>query len=218
MDELPEEASPTHTEEDDFAGDAKPSTTATSATNTTTTSSSSSSSADSKSSDEPEQNEAEIIEAMKQKMKQMQEEQERLEKIQQELQEEMGAPKSDSKEELDARSIFVGNVDYGSTPEELKAHFQPCGMINRVTIACNSYSGQPKGYAYIEFADEESVSNAMLLNETLFRGRQLKVTPKRTNIPGLAARGAGRPTRPSRRPSYGAYPRRPRRPYFYQPY
>jgi len=73
-------------------------------------------------------------------------------------------------------------------------------------------------YAYIEFADEEAVSNALLLNETLFRGRLLKVVAKRTNIPGMSARGGYAPRggfRPTRR-AFGG--RRPRRPYFYQPY
>lgn len=47
-------------------------------------------------------------------------------------------------------------------------------------------------YAYVEFADPTLVENAMILNESTFRGRQLKVTPKRTNLPGMGARGRGR--------------------------
>lgn len=38
------------------------------------------------------------------------------------------------REEADSRSIYVGNVDYGCTPEELQLHFQACGTVNRVTI------------------------------------------------------------------------------------
>lgn len=37
------------------------------------------------------------------------------------------------------------------------------------------FTGQPKGFAYIEFAEEEAVKNATILNESTFRGRQLKV-------------------------------------------
>lgn len=44
-------------------------------------------------------------------------------------------------------------------------------------------------YAYIEFADKDAVTNAILLNETLFKGRQLKVSAKRTNVHGLVPRG-----------------------------
>lgn len=94
--------------------------------------------------------------------------------------------------ESDARSIYVGNVDYGATPEELQAHFADCGTINRVTIMCNRATGAPKGFAYIEFVDEDAVQNAVILNESPFRGRPLKVTPKRTNVPGLASRAGFR--------------------------
>ncbi|KAI5479284.1 hypothetical protein MNV49_003802 [Pseudohyphozyma bogoriensis] len=99
----------------------------------------------------------------------------------------------EEKEAVDSRSVYVGNVDYASTPEEIQAHFASCGTINRVTILFDKYTG-PKGYAYVEFADPSLVANAVLLNESMFRGRLLKVTPKRTNIPGMgsAARGRGR--------------------------
>ena len=47
-------------------------------------------------------------------------------------------------------------------------------------------------YAYVEFADPSLVANAMVLNESLFRGRLIKITAKRTNMPGMAFRGRGR--------------------------
>lgn len=37
-------------------------------------------------------------------------------------------------------------VDYSGTPEEIQAHFQACGTINRVTIICDKFTGHPKGY------------------------------------------------------------------------
>merc|ERR1719188_1835281 len=97
-------------------------------------------------------------------------------------------------EEIDKRSVYVGSVDYGSTPEELQEHFKSCGQINRITILVDKYTGSPKGFAYIEFADEQSVQNSLLLNGSLFRGRQLKVVQKRTNIPGfMKGKGKGKP-------------------------
>ena len=40
-----------------------------------------------------------------------------------------------SKQQLNGRrSIYIGNVDYACTPEELQQHFQQCGTVNRVTI------------------------------------------------------------------------------------
>uniref|UniRef100_K7FZ34 Poly(A) binding protein nuclear 1 n=1 Tax=Pelodiscus sinensis TaxID=13735 RepID=K7FZ34_PELSI len=91
----------------------------------------------------------------------------------------------EEKMEADARSIYVGNVDYGATAEELEAHFHG--------ILCDKYSGHPKGFAYIEFSDKESVRTSMALDESLFRGRQIKVIPKRTNRPGISTTDRGFP-------------------------
>jgi polyadenylate-binding protein 2 len=51
----------------------------------------------------------------------------------------------EDREDVDARSVFVGNVDYSAGPEEIQAHFQSCGSINRVTILLDKFTGQPKG-------------------------------------------------------------------------
>lgn len=48
-----------------------------------------------------------------------------------------------NKEEADARSVFVNNVDYGTTPEELQQLFAGCGTVNRVTILADKF-GTPK--------------------------------------------------------------------------
>ncbi|KAF8930499.1 cytoplasmic RNA-binding protein [Haplosporangium gracile] len=133
----------------------------------------------------------EEIEAMKQRVKEMEAEAAKLREMQAQAEKDMNMGEED-KEAVDSRSVYVGNVDWGSTPEEIQAHFQSCGTINRITILCDKWTGQPKGYAYVEFADASSVANAMVLNDSLFRARLIKVTPKRTNIPGMAARGRGR--------------------------
>ncbi|PHJ24947.1 rna recognition motif-containing protein [Cystoisospora suis] len=93
-------------------------------------------------------------------------------------------------DEVDRRSVYVGNVDYSSTPAELQEHFKSCGTINRITIMVDKYTGHPKGYAYIEFSSEAAVQNAILLSDTIFKQRQIKVVGKRKNIPGFA-RGRG---------------------------
>eukprot|EP00927_Polykrikos_kofoidii_P079145 TRINITY_DN75945_c0_g1_i1.p1 TRINITY_DN75945_c0_g1~~TRINITY_DN75945_c0_g1_i1.p1 ORF type:complete len:216 (-),score=42.91 TRINITY_DN75945_c0_g1_i1:38-685(-) len=97
-----------------------------------------------------------------------------------------------NQEEVDKRSVYVGNVDYGSTPDELQEHFKFCGGASRITIMVDRISGLPKGFAYIEFNDEQSFQNSLLLNGSLFRGRQLKVAQKRTNIPGFTPNGKGK--------------------------
>lgn len=135
------------------------------------------------------------LEAIKARVKEMEEEAEKLKQLQSEVNKQMtlGSPTStapptltvEEKMEIDNRSIYVGNVDYGATAEELEAHFHGCGSINRVTILCNKVDGHPKGFAYIEFGSKDFVETALAMNETLFRGRQIKVMSKRTNRPGL---------------------------------
>ncbi|CAD5207106.1 unnamed protein product [Bursaphelenchus okinawaensis] len=103
----------------------------------------------------------------------------------------------EEKQAKDIRSVFVGNVDYSATPENLEEHFRGCGPIERVTILADKFSGNPKGFAYIEFTEVDGKQNALALNESLFLGRQIKVTEKRTNKPGISTtnrppRGRGR--------------------------
>ncbi|KAM9191850.1 embryonic polyadenylate-binding protein 2 [Dugong dugon] len=90
---------------------------------------------------------------------------------------ETGLPLPESpqkKMEADHRSIYVGNVDYRATAEELEAFFNPCGEIHRVTILCDKFSGHPKGYAYIEFAAVSSIQAAVKLDKSVFRDRIIK--------------------------------------------
>ena len=51
-------------------------------------------------------------------------------------------------QKIDACSVYVGQVDYSATPEELLAHFGPCGTIERVTIVCDKFTGKPKGDSF----------------------------------------------------------------------
>eukprot|EP00922_Rhytidocystis_sp_ex-Travisia-forbesii_P051424 GHVS01076322.1.p1 GENE.GHVS01076322.1~~GHVS01076322.1.p1 ORF type:complete len:229 (-),score=65.13 GHVS01076322.1:42-662(-) len=96
-------------------------------------------------------------------------------------------------EEVDRRSVYVGNVDYSATPHELQDHFKSCGNINRITIMVDKMTGHPKGFAYVEFDDVEAVQHAVLLSDTVFRSRQIKVIPKRKNLPSfMRGRGRGR--------------------------
>jgi len=98
----------------------------------------------------------------------------------------------------DSRSVYVGNVDYSATPDQLEEHFRGCGIIERVTILTDKFSGHPKGFAYVQFTDGEGMQNALSMSDSLFLGRQIKVVAKRTNRPGISStnrppyRGRGR--------------------------
>jgi len=137
---------------------------------------------------EEDGNDEEEISAMKRRVAEMEEEAAKLREMQASLDQQNNDLRED-REDIDSRSIFVGNVDYSASPEEIQAHFQSCGSINRVTILLDKFTGTPKGYAYVEFSEPSLVSQALVLNDSHFKGRQLKVVPKRTNVPGFGARG-----------------------------
>merc|ERR1712235_129844 len=96
-----------------------------------------------------EENDPEL-EAIKERVKAMEAEAEKLKVLQSEveLQMNMGEPAStgsaqfptlEEKVDADNRSIYVGQVDYGATAEELEQHFHGCGAVNRVTILCDKF-------------------------------------------------------------------------------
>lgn len=135
-------------------------------------------------------NDEEELSAMRRRVQEMEEEAQKLRQMQQSLDNERHEMR-ESKEDVDARSVFVGNVDYGASPEEIQAHFQSIGSINRVTILLDKFTGHPKGYAYVEFTEPHLVQEALVLDNSQFRDRNLKVVPKRTNLPGMTRGGRG---------------------------
>ena len=124
--------------------------------------------------EDEEGNDEEEIAAMKKRVQEMEEEAAKLREMQASLDSQTEHLRENN-EDIDARSIFVGNVDYGASPEEIQAHFQSCGSINRVTILLDKFTGHPKGYAYVEFSEPNLVTQALVLNESVFRGRNIKV-------------------------------------------
>lgn len=86
----------------------------------------------------------EDLDVMRRRVQEMEEEAQKLRQMQQSLDNERHEMR-ESKEDVDARSVFVGNVDYGASPEEIQAHFQSVGSINRVTILLDKFTGHPKG-------------------------------------------------------------------------
>ena len=89
----------------------------------------------------------EEIAAMKRRVAEMESEAAKLREMQSELEPGSETGQREDREDVDARSIFVGNVDYSATPEEIQTHFQQGpNSINRVTILLDKFTGHPKGW------------------------------------------------------------------------
>ncbi|XP_058204351.1 uncharacterized protein LOC131318530 isoform X1 [Rhododendron vialii] len=83
-----------------------------------------------------------------------------------------------SEEDVKSRTVFVTNVHFAATKEALSLHFAKCGVVLSVVILTDILNGQPKGSAYITFANKESVDKAVSLSGTSFFSRIVKVIRK----------------------------------------
>lgn len=91
---------------------------------------------------------------MKRRVAEMESEAAKLREMQSTLEQQSENIQREDREDVDARSIFVGNVDYGATPEEIQAHFQSAGSINRVTILLDKFTGHPKGWVSLNIGPD----------------------------------------------------------------
>lgn len=78
--------------------------------------------------------------------------------------------------EKSGRSVFVGNIPYEATDEEIKDIFGQAGPVLSFRLVYDRESGKPKGYGFCEYKDQETAQSAMRnLNGTELHGRQLRV-------------------------------------------
>ena len=96
-------------------------------------------------------------------------------------------------------NIFVGNLNFQTTESDLRALFEPFGQIERVHIATDRETGQARGFAFVEMANDEEAKKAMAsLDGREVGGRNVKVNearPKERSGPGgggHGGRGGGR--------------------------
>lgn len=73
-------------------------------------------------------------------------------------------------------TIYVGNIAYAMTVEELKKLFVVYGNVTNVKIIFDRLTGKSKGFGFVEMENDEEAENAIrALNDTMFKGRNLKV-------------------------------------------
>jgi RNA recognition motif-containing protein len=73
-------------------------------------------------------------------------------------------------------NIYVGNLPYSASEDELRTAFAAFGDVTSVNLITDKFSGQSKGFAFVEMADNASADAAIkALNETPMGGRNIKV-------------------------------------------
>jgi RNA recognition motif-containing protein len=89
-------------------------------------------------------------------------------------------------------NIYVGNLSYNVNTDDLKGLFGAHGAVTEVNLMIDKYTGQSKGFAFIEMPKQAEAEAAIkALNENPLKGRNLKVNQARP-----------RDAKPARRPRY----------------
>jgi len=76
--------------------------------------------------------------------------------------------------------LFVGNMPYGATEADLRAHFSAVGAPSQIVIPVDRDTGRPRGFAFVEFLDRAMAEQAISrFNQQPFMGRSLSVSEAR---------------------------------------
>jgi cold-inducible RNA-binding protein len=96
--------------------------------------------------------------------------------------------------------LFVGNLSYQATEEDLRELFQQAGTVQSVRIVTDQFTGRPRGFGFVEMSTPEEASRAIeQLNGRVFRDRNLVVDQARSQAGGGGGRPPGRGPHDDRR-------------------
>jgi len=80
-------------------------------------------------------------------------------------------------EEVVSNKLYVGNLPYSTTGDQLKEHFAVAGEVTDAVVISDKMSGRSKGFGFVTMADEAAAQKAIAeLDGKEFDGRPLKVS------------------------------------------
>ena len=90
------------------------------------------------------------------------------------------------------QKVFVGNMSFDTTREELQELFSQAGEITEVVVPTDRMSGRPRGFAFVTFASDEAAAAAIQkLDGQLLGGRNLRVNEASAERPQRSFGGGG---------------------------
>jgi cold-inducible RNA-binding protein len=90
------------------------------------------------------------------------------------------------------KNIYVGNISFQTTEQDLDAAFSAYGQVDRVQIVKDRESGQSRGFAFVEMSNNSDADKAMAaLNGAELSGRTLTVNEARPREPRAGGGGYG---------------------------
>ena len=91
------------------------------------------------------------------------------------------------------KNIFVGNLSFNTSEDELRQLFEPYGQVDRVSILTDRETGRSRGFGFVEMTNAEEGDKAIAgLNGSQFGGRAINVNEAR---PKAERAGGGRSER-----------------------
>ena len=92
-----------------------------------------------------------------------------------------------------SKKLYIGNLPYSITETALRELFTPLGEVNSVSVITDRYTGQPKGFAFIEMADDTAARQAISqLNGKTFENRAITVAEARPQEQRFSVGGGSR--------------------------
>ena len=90
------------------------------------------------------------------------------------------------------KNIYVGNLSFDATEDQVRSLFEAYGAVEKVSIITDRDSGQSRGFAFVEMPDDEAATKAMEgLNGTNLGGRNLTVNEARPKTDRPRREGGG---------------------------
>jgi RNA recognition motif-containing protein len=89
-------------------------------------------------------------------------------------------------------NIYVGNLSYEATQDDLRQAFEAHGEVSSVSIIMDKMTGRSRGFGFVEMPDQaagQAAINALNLQE--IRGRAMTVNEARPKSEGGGSRGGG---------------------------
>ena len=106
------------------------------------------------------------------------------------------------------KKIFVGNLSWKTSEDQLKAHFEAFGKVVSAKIIIDQMTGKSKGFGFIEMENADDATNAIReLNEKPLLDRNLRVSLAQDRQPGAAPSSRGPRKEFGSRDTYSANPR-----------
>jgi cold-inducible RNA-binding protein len=89
--------------------------------------------------------------------------------------------------------LYVGNLAYSVSNDDLEQLFSQAGQVQSATVITDKFSGQSKGFGFVEMTTAEEVANAIRqFNDSELKGRNIKVNEARPRESGFGGGGGGR--------------------------